>query len=186
VLPVAAGRCRLPTVVDGCLFDAITCYNVCMGKLLTRKRLQIWIACFAIFINALAPSISHALSAPVGLSGMMEICSASGTKWISSNVVGAPVTYEQATYEQATYEQATYEQATYEQATDAQSSSPLLHLEHCPFCITHAGTFALPPSSSMSIAAIVGHDLFPALFYHSPSPLFSWSAARPRGPPVPC
>jgi hypothetical protein len=50
--------------------------------------------------------------------------------------------------------------------------------------MTHAGTFALPAPSTMLFAIQGGHDLFPALFYHSPSPLFSWSAAHPLGPPA--
>ena len=136
-----------------------------MGKLLGRKRLQIWIACFAILLNALAPSISHALSSMAGPSNMIEICSASGTKWVSNDVASG-VSGQQAAPEQP--------------STD----SPLHHLEHCPFCITHAGTFALPAASTTLLAIEGGHDLFPALFYHSPSPLFSWSAARPRGPPA--
>ena len=127
-----------------------------MGKFLRRKRLQIWIACLAILLNALAPSISHALSA--GPSNMIEICSASGTTWIA------------------------VDQAT----PDSSTKSPLHHLEHCPFCMTHADTFALPLPLAPSFAVTGGHELFPALFYHSPSPLFSWSAAKPRGPPATC
>jgi len=137
-----------------------------MVKLLGKKRLQIWIACFAILINALAPSISHALPRMAGPSNMIEICSAGGTKWVSNDVAIA-VFGQQAALGQL--------------STD----SPLHHLEHCPFCLNHAGTFALPAPSMTLLAIEGGHDLFPALFYHSPSPLFSWSAARPRGPPAP-
>ena len=125
-----------------------------MVKFLRRKRLQVWIACLAILLNALAPSISHALS-PVP-STMMEICSATGTRWVAG---------EQA-------------------MTDASKKSPLDHLKHCPFCMTHADTFALPLPLLPSFAVAGGDALFPALFYHSPSPLFSWSAAKPRGPPA--
>lgn len=139
-----------------------TCDNDCMGKFLIRKRLQIWIACFAIFINRLAPSIFHTLSASDSSPGMMEICSVSGTKWISSDVFGPQVA----------------------EAESTSPASPLHHLEHYSYCITHAGNFALPAPSSMSFAAMVGHDVFPALFYHSPAALFSWSAAHPRGPPA--
>ena len=38
-----------------------------------RWRWQIWIACFAILLNALAPSISHALAAPTPAGA--DICS---------------------------------------------------------------------------------------------------------------
>ena len=50
--------------------------------------------------------------------------------------------------------------------------------------MTHAGSFALPAPSTILFAIQGEHDLFPSLFYHSPSPLFSWSAAHPRGPPA--
>ncbi len=124
-----------------------------MGQFLKRKRLQVWIACLAILLNALAPSLSHALMTPGGSSNMMEICSAAGTRWIVAD-----------------------------QADDAPAQSPLQHPEHCPFCITHADLLDLPGAASFAVTG--GHDLFPALFYRSPSPLFSWSAAKPRGPPL--
>ncbi len=133
--------------------------------MLGRKRLQIWIACLAILLNALAPSVSHALSRMAGPSKMIEICSASGTRWISSEVASTIVGAQFSAQEPST-------------------DSPLHHLEHCPFCMTHAGSFALPAPSSTLFAIQGGHDLFPSLFYHSPFPLFSWSAAHPRGPPA--
>lgn len=127
-----------------------------MENLLRKKWLQIWIASLAILFNALAPSISHALSS--GPSNMMEICSATGTTWIAAD----------------------------QARPDASKKSPLHHLEHCPFCIAHADTFALPLPLTSSFAVAGGHDFFPALFYDAPTPLFSWSAAKPRGPPTSC
>ncbi len=44
----------------------------------TRWRWQIWIACFAILLNALAPSISHALAVSGGLDP--AICSTGSAK----------------------------------------------------------------------------------------------------------
>jgi hypothetical protein len=95
-----------------------------------------------------------------GPSTMMEICSVTGTTWIAVD----------------------------QEMPDASKKSPLHHLEHCPFCMTHADTVALPLPLPLapSFAVAGGHDLFPALFYHAPVPLFSWSAAKPRGPPATC
>lgn len=129
-----------------------------MGKFLQRGKLHIWIACLAILLNALVPSISHALSAMHGASKVVEVCSTAGTKLLA---------IDQA----------------------APDSSPidstLHHLEHCPFCLTHAGTFALPAATLTTPFAVMGgYDLFPSLFYHSPTPLFSWSGAHPRAPPT--
>lgn len=63
---------------------------------------------------------------------------------------------------------------------------PFQHgMEHCPYCATHAASFALLPPGTSGLPVIGGHDLHPALFYHAPQPLFCWSAAHPRGPPAP-
>src|SRR3954468_7631639 len=52
------------------------------------------------------------------------------------------------------------------------SPTPAGHaMEHCPFCVTHGGTFALLPHSVASFAVIGGHDYYPPLFYSAPQPL---------------
>jgi hypothetical protein len=130
-----------------------------MGRLLGKMRWQIWIACLAILFNALAPTIAHALVSQNGPTIEMEVCSATGPKFIS---------VDQATGEPSRFD------------------SSLHHLEHCPFCLTQADSFALPGHTSTRFSVIGGHDAFPALFYQSPSPLFSWSTANPRAPPAMC
>lgn len=57
-------------------------------------------------------------------------------------------------------------------------------MQHCAYCVTHGGSFALPPSAVASFAVIGGHDYYPALFYTAPQPLHTWRAANPRGPPA--
>ncbi len=65
------------------------------------------------------------------------------------------------------------------------SPAPVEHaMEHCPYCVTHGGSFALLPQAMASFAVIGGHDYYPPLFYSAPRPLHSWSAAKPRGPPA--
>ncbi|MET3135882.1 hypothetical protein AAKU61_000220 [Undibacterium sp. GrIS 1.2] len=132
-----------------------------MNQWIKRSRLPLWIALFAILLNALAPSISHALYARNGASDLFEICTVSGTQFVSIDSAknGASV-----------------------QIKSSKPATPQL-LEHCPFCMTHAGSFALPSTPPVAPFVIGRHDHFPALFYHSPSPLFSWSAANPRAPP---
>jgi hypothetical protein len=66
-----------------------------------------------------------------------------------------------------------------------QGSAPALALEHCPFCLPHAGTFALPPAPpSLRLPVLHGPDWHPFLFLHSPRPLFQWAAGQPRAPPA--
>ena len=131
-----------------------------MRKFLKSKPLFIWVACFAMLINALAPSISHAVttwsSAPA--SPMMEICTMNGVQPMAE-MPGLP-------------------------GSDHSGPSNAGSGEHCPFCLPHAGSFALPPSDLPVRAMVAGHDLFPSLFYHAPYRLFSWTAANPRGPPL--
>lgn len=45
----------------------------------TWWRMRFWMACCAILLNALAPSISHALDASRGYTPAAEICSADGS-----------------------------------------------------------------------------------------------------------
>lgn len=57
------------------------------------------------------------------------------------------------------------------------------HLDDCPYCRFHADTPALPTT----LVTVEPGELAaprPPLFYHSIAPLFAWTAARPRGPPL--
>ncbi|MDY7540016.1 DUF2946 domain-containing protein [Undibacterium sp. 5I1] len=129
---------------------------------LKRSRLPLWIALFAVLLNALAPSISHAIAANNGSSDFIEICTVSGTQFVKLDRIKSSA------------------------ASLNTSSAPVKTQlsDHCPFCIAHAGSFALLPTSQVVPLVIDGHDQFPALFYHSPSPLISWSTANPRAPPL--
>ncbi len=65
------------------------------------------------------------------------------------------------------------------------ADSGLHTMKHCVFCATHAGALAPPPAASSGALVLDGHERFPALYYRSPAPLFSWTVAKPRGPPSP-
>lgn len=58
------------------------------------------------------------------------------------------------------------------------------HLEHCPFCATHAASFALPPGAGVAIALIETQEPHPFLFLQSSRPLSIWIAAQSRAPPA--
>ena len=126
-----------------------------MKRFWKNKLLTVWIACFAILLNALAPSISYALNARTDSAApMAEVC-----RMGTSMAKPAPIHHSS-------------------DQGDAHGA------KHCPFCLPHAGSFALPPPDVPRCAIAAGHDLFPSLFYQSPQPLFSWAAANPRGPPL--
>jgi len=128
-----------------------------MRKWTKRQRLHIWIACFAILLNALVPTISHALNALQSHSPQIEICTTDGVKYINadgSSPAKSPL------------------------------DSTLHHLEHCPYCVGDAATPPLPTTFATPVPAPSGMALLPALFYLSPAPLFSWSQSHPRAPPA--
>lgn len=130
-----------------------------MRKFLKNKPLFVWIACFAMLLNALAPSISHAVTAWSSASApAMEVCTMNGVQSIAATA-GLPA-------------------GDHSGQTDAGNSG------HCHFCLAHCGSLALLPTGMPVRAIVAGHDLFPHLFYHAPYRLFSWAAANPRGPPL--
>jgi len=130
-----------------------------MGMTLFTRRFAAWIACFAILLAALAPSISQAVAnaKQESGSGWAEICSVAGIRFVQ---VDAGAT------------------------DDGKSAGKAMQMEHCAFCSTHAGSVGLPPSPIMPLHVASGTAIFPALYYQSPAPLFIWSTAQSRAPPA--
>jgi hypothetical protein len=128
-----------------------------MGMKKITRRFAAWFACFAILFSALAPSISHAVSASRGQS-WAEICGVGGTKFVKvsgdQDISADPVTKQS------------------------------LHLEHCPFCATHADSFASLPGGGLAVPLIETQATHPSLFFQSPHPLSIWRTAQSRAPPA--
>ncbi|HJV74045.1 MAG TPA: DUF2946 domain-containing protein [Noviherbaspirillum sp.] len=122
-----------------------------------NRCITAWIACFAILVAVLAPSISHALNASVKgrFLASSEICSVAGGK---SHKAGS----------------------AHHHSAPAKDG---MHFEHCPFCFTHAAAWGLPPSGEIVIPLVMASAAYPSLFFHSPRPLFAWASAQPRAPP---
>lgn len=122
------------------------------------RRLAAWIACFAILLAVLAPSISQAVHIKKGAEPIGEICSMTGSKMVKAETgSGSP--------------------------TSSMPAEKGLHFDHCPFCFTHAGSFVILPSEGFALPAETGTQLMPSLYYHAPRPLFIWAAAHSRAPP---
>lgn len=136
-----------------------------MHTLVKRHFVWIWIALAAVLFSALAPTISHAMAAAAtasaGADDEMQVCTMDGMKMVS---------------------------------VDARPAGPFdphkldLHkldhfMEHCPYCVLHGALVAMPPPAPVVFAMPAVAALYPPLFYQSATPLFSWRAARPRGPP---
>jgi hypothetical protein len=121
----------------------------------SRQRVKwIWIACFAVLMNALAPAVSQTLGPSSGdfLDG--QICSA-------ANVMAQDT-----------------------QAPSKSGKHGAGSLAACGYCTVHAATFALPPPDHGTLALFSSVAIKPFLFYRAPKPLLALSAAPPRGPPA--
>jgi Protein of unknown function (DUF2946) len=122
-----------------------------------NRYLTAWIACLALLFAALAPSVTVAMSAANG-AGWAEICTVSGPKQVK--VMDGEMVKSGAPMQKS------------------------MHLEHCPFCLTHGSTFALPSGTGLTLALFDIAEVRPFLFFRSPRPLAIWVAAQPRAPPA--
>jgi hypothetical protein len=138
-------------------------YNPPMKKYWHKKILTSWVAIFAILLSALAPSISSAFTGPSNSNIFWtEICSAANLTSAASKAS---------------------KKVLIKLSINSPATSDAHEGKHCPYCLPHAGNFALPPAVMPCCAVAVGHDAFPPLYYQAPSLLFSWVTAKPRGPP---
>jgi Protein of unknown function (DUF2946) len=126
------------------------------------RALTSWIACFAILLSALGPTLSHAFGAGKP-ANWIEICTVTGAKLIRAD--GSEVAKADATGKSG-------------------SDSPGAHLKHCPYCSTHATVLGLPPAApaGLTLDSLAFH--VPDLFLTAPRTLFAWASAQPRAPPL--
>jgi hypothetical protein len=133
-----------------------------MGISRPTKRLTAWIACFVMLFASLAPSISHAVTAArSSTSFWAEDCSMHG------EVHNAADHQDHGAH-------------SHDQSHDSSGS----HFEHCPFCLTHAGSFALLQTVAPTAYEAGGLSEFPILFFQAPRLLFVWVTAQARAPPA--
>ncbi|NVI84993.1 DUF2946 domain-containing protein [Janthinobacterium sp. BJB401] len=123
-----------------------------------KAGIVLWIACIAIFLATLAPTVSRALTVASGLAvPSLEICSVAG----GMNML--PTTFSTDT---------------------ADTSKGSLRMGDCPCCSMHAGTLSMPPTTLVLASGEILTGLLPELFYQSATPLFAWTPVQPRGPPA--
>jgi hypothetical protein len=131
------------------------------------QRFSAWLACVAILMATLAPTISHAVAHGVSASFavakpmagfLAEICETSGG--VKRMVVGDL------------------------QAPSSSTQHDVFHVEHCPFCSSHSGFLGVPSRATSGLHLPRGHGVAPLLFYRSPRPLPVWAPAQSRAPPL--
>ena len=121
----------------------------------TRRLRFVWLALFAVLLNALAPTVSHALAASRPAMPV-DVCSVDG---------GAPFAAAAALLMQ-------------------EDHGAMGLAGDCGYCLAHAGSHGLPPPVHALLVPALGAEPRPFLFHHAPHPLAIWLAAVPRGPPV--
>jgi hypothetical protein len=128
-----------------------------MRIILQNRKFIAWVACAAILLGSLAPTISHAMAKVQGKDApWAQICSTSGLKYI-------PLDLGQNS-----------------QGSDTPES---MTMNHCAYCLAHAGSFAIFADIHSPLMAVKLHNEYPPLFYHSPRKSFVWAPSNPRGPP---
>jgi len=133
-------------------------YNIAMFTSKARARWVLWMACCAILLAALAPTLSRALTvAQGGAVPSLEICSVAG----GMNMVPLKLSLD-----------------------DSTPSKNAMQMGDCPCCGMHAAVLALPPVSLAPASGALITGLLPVLFYQSATPLFAWTPLQPRGPPA--
>jgi len=122
------------------------------------RRRASWLMVVVMFVASLVPALSQAArAASASDSGLVSVCTSIGVIWVdpaSGEVREPPVQGHGAG-----------------------------HFERCPCCFTHAPH--LPPADPAVLLLIsVRRTEMPYLYHHAPRPLFAWSSAQPRAPPL--
>ncbi|MFZ6814340.1 DUF2946 domain-containing protein [Undibacterium sp. Rencai35W] len=135
------------------------------------RTFTIWLACCALLLNVLMPSMAMPVRSQSG--ALIEICSAVGNKWVD-RVTGQVV---KVTSVQAGKSTGAASGLTPDSGSQQASS-------HCALCLLHSDDQLFLPSVTAASVVPRFTQTFSALFYQSPQPLFSWVSANPRAPPV--
>ena len=127
---------------------------------LFRRHALLWVACFAILLNALAPTVSQAVAASTGQTGWTQICSLAGLRWVQSSD---------------------------DLANSQESGAPdqQFQTEQCPFCGVHAGSWVVLPEPPIAVAVASATDEaapVPVLAHAHPVP--PGAVIRSRAPPA--
>lgn len=126
-----------------------------MSLRLATRRLAAFFALVAMLAASLVPALSHAF-VPGQATKWVEVCSSTGPLMVEVPADGPG----------------------FPKAPKASD------FDHCPFCSAQPAPVAiLPPVVAVQVLAPAPAPV-PPLLLHAPRPLFAWSAAQPRAPPL--
>lgn len=126
-----------------------------------HRRFISWLAALAIVLNALMPTVSHAMAAAQQEAApWLEVCTVYGIKYLS----------------QSAQDQ--------QNADPAPERSDMQNMQHCPYCTVHAASVVVLHDTGPPVLQPLTQYRVAALFLHSPRPLFVWASSNPRAPPA--
>lgn len=122
----------------------------------TRTILS-WAICLMVLAGSFASAARLRLGAVTAQSNWIEVCTASGMKWVSppSGTDTRTPTDDHAQHQSG----------------------------HCPWCSAYAAAMGMPPSPLVPWQAPLTGRVLPSLFLAAPEPLFAWASAQARAPP---
>lgn len=134
-----------------------------------KVRFFAFVATLAMIASALAPAMTRLLADPAvdPIALAQQICTMDPTG--AASIVmesGASVVTAQ------------------DGSSHPEDDAPMRHASECPYCATHAYSFALPSATNPIAVLPLASDAPPLHFLRSQRPLFAWIAASPRGPPL--
>lgn len=124
---------------------------------LAHRRRVAWFAVFAVLLNALAPAMSHALAARLGVT-WLEICTKDGLKRIAVNYQGA--------------------------RPDLPAGAHVAAPDHCPYCAPHGASVAHVPPAGAIVPVVTGPALVAAVLTTRAPQRAEWSSGHARAPPA--
>lgn len=116
-----------------------------------------WLAIVAMLGAALLPTLAHAVMAVKGDTQWVEVCSASGSRWVL---------------------------VTDADLASGQDQSLSMDMAHCPLCCHQNHMPTVPTPQATPVVFALGTHVVPRLWLLAPTPLFAWASRLSRGPPL--
>lgn len=127
-----------------------------MHKLIVGRLLIARISILSILLASLLPMIACAVSTGERLVDKVEVCTAQGMVTLAVEKANS----------------------------NTPDPTPLRTTKRCPYCAVHADGLGLIPTSELNLVTSSQNAFYFRFSYQSAMPLFPWTAATPRAPPV--
>ncbi len=130
------------------------------------QRFVAMLACAAVLLGALAPTISHAMMPDQAPAGMMKVCTSTGTKFIPVNFIVAKAAL-----------------TTTQGLPNIRSTKNDAKVA-CSYCDQYAGSYSILTETSYQFINADLTNQYIAVFYLQPRSYFHSSPPSSRAPPL--